>query len=201
MSGTQRERPFEAIAAMSLNRVIGNGKEIPWRIPEDFQWFKSKTLGHAVVMGRKTLECIGRPLPNRQHLVLTRQPQKLLKERSKVFGGFKEWIGQEEKRSAGENGDLLLFSSIDILIHFSSQYNRRVFVCGGAEVYRQLLSSCSDLYLTRVNHKAKGDSFFPYFEDRFDLKKVMQERETFRIEHWSHKMQTGEGFFPRVVGN
>ena len=186
MSGTQRERPFEAIAAMSLNRVIGNGRKIPWHIPEDFQWFKSKTLGHAVVMGRKTLESIGRPLPNRQHLVLTRQPQKLLKERSSAFGGFKEWRG--EKGNAGENGNLLLFSSIDSLIHFSSQYNRRVFVCGGAEVYRQLLSSCSDLYLTRVLQKVEGDSFFPQFENLFNLKEVMQDQESFRIEHWRHKV-------------
>ena len=184
----QEGRHFEAIAAMSLNRVIGNGRKIPWHIPEDFQWFKSKTMGHAVVMGRKTLEGIGKPLPNRQHLVLTRQPQKLLKERSQVFGGFKEWIGREEKGNACGGGNLLLFSSIDVLIHFSSQSNRRVFVCGGAEVYRQLLSACSDLYLTIVQRKVEGDSFFPQFEDSFDRIEGMQEGEGFRIEHWRHKV-------------
>ena len=171
---------------MSLNRVIGSGRKIPWHIHEDFQWFKSKTIGHAVVMGRKTLECIGRPLPNRQHLVLTRQPPKLLKERSKVFDGFKERRG--EKGSAGGVGNLLLFGSLDSLIHFSSQHNRRVFVCGGAEVYRQLLSACSDLYLTMVQQKVEGDSFFPRFENRFDLKKVMQVGKGFRIEHWRQKV-------------
>ena len=182
---------------MSLNRVIGNGKEIPWHIPEDFQWFKNKTLGHTVVMGRKTFECIGKPLPNRRHLVLTRRPQRLIDKHRRVFGKFQEW--RQENGCANHN--LLLLRSIDVLMDFPVQSKHPVFVCGGAKVYRQLLSSCSDLYLTRVNHKAKGDSFFPYFEDQFALKKVMQERETFRIEHWRHKVQTRGDAFPRVVGN
>ena len=187
MNGTQRERPFQAIAAMSLNRVIGNGKEIPWHISEDFQWFKSKTLGHAVVMGRKTFECIGRPLLNRRHLVLTRRPQRLIDRHPGVFGRFKEWIGREEKGNACKDCDLLLLSSIDILIDFSIQLGRPVFVCGGEEVYRQLLPSCSDLYLTRVKREVEGDSFFPLFEDLFEMKEVMQDREAFRIEHWRRK--------------
>src|ERR1041384_224773 len=63
---------FQAIAAMSLNRVIGAGNKIPWHLPEDFKWFKHKTTGHVLVMGRKTFESIGKPLPNRTTLVLTR---------------------------------------------------------------------------------------------------------------------------------
>ena len=188
VSGMREVRPFEAIAAMSLNRVIGNGNKIPWRIPEDFQWFKRKTLGHPVVMGRKTFECIGRPLPNRRHLVLTRRPQRLIEEHPCVFGRFKEWRGREEKGSACNNCDLLLFRSIDILIDFSIQFSRPVFVCGGEEVYRQLLPLCSNLYLTRVKREAEGDSFFPCFEDLFDLKEVLRECDAFRIEHWRHKV-------------
>ena len=188
MSGTQRERLFQAIAAMSLNRVIGNGNKIPWHIPEDFQWFKSKTLGHAVVMGRKTFECIGKPLPNRRHLVLTRRPQRLIDRHPSVFGRFKEWIGREEKGNACEDCDPLLLSSIDILIDFSIQLGLLVFVCGGEEVYRQLLPSCSDLYLTRVKREVEGDSFFPLFEDQFEMKEVMQDCEAFRIEHWRRKV-------------
>ncbi|NDA69217.1 MAG: dihydrofolate reductase, partial [Verrucomicrobia bacterium] len=57
---------FKAIAAMSLNRVIGDGNKIPWHLPEDFKWFKQTTLGHVLVMGRKTFESIGRPLPGRE---------------------------------------------------------------------------------------------------------------------------------------
>ena len=178
------ERPFQAIAAMSVNRVIGNGNKIPWRIPEDFQWFKSQTLGHAVVMGRKTFECIGRPLPNRRHLVLTRQPQRLIEKHSDVFGRFREWRGGEKFPDC----DLLLLSSIDILIDFSLQSDRCVFVCGGEEVYRQLLPSCSNLYLTRVKREAEGDSFFPFFERQFDLKEVLRECDAFQIEHWQYKV-------------
>ena len=60
---------FQAIAAMSLNRVIGDGNKIPWHLPEDFKWFKQTTLGHVLVMGRKTFESIGRPLPGRDRLL------------------------------------------------------------------------------------------------------------------------------------
>ncbi len=65
-------QPFQAIAAMALNRVIGAGNQIPWRLPEDFKWFKQMTTGHVIVMGRKTFESIGRPLPKRETIVLTR---------------------------------------------------------------------------------------------------------------------------------
>ena len=64
--------PFQAIAAMSLNRVIGRGNSIPWHLPEDFEWFKQTTMGHVLVMGRRTFESIGRPLPGRETIVLTR---------------------------------------------------------------------------------------------------------------------------------
>src|SRR5258706_6675103 len=65
-------KPLQAIAAMSLNRVIGAGNKIPWHLPEDFKWFKRITTGHVIVMGRKTFESIGRPLPDRTTIVLSR---------------------------------------------------------------------------------------------------------------------------------
>src|SRR5438874_8105014 len=91
MSGTERARvapvdalsaidqhlpvkPFKAVAAMSLNRVIGAGNKIPWHLPEDFKWFKQLTSGHLIVMGRKTFESIGKPLPNRTTIVVSRSP-------------------------------------------------------------------------------------------------------------------------------
>src|SRR5438552_923216 len=70
----RRVRKFKAIAAMSLNRVIGSGNKIPWHLPEDFKWFKKLTTGQVVVMGRKTFESIGKPLPNRTTVVLTSSP-------------------------------------------------------------------------------------------------------------------------------
>lgn len=177
----QTKPSFQAIAAMSLNRVIGKANKIPWHISEDFKWFKGKTLGHIVVMGRKTFEGMGHPLPNRHHLVLTRHPQSLID--NSVFGKFKEWHGGERFWE----GNLLLLSSIDILLDFCLRSGRRVFVCGGEEVYRQLLPLCSDLYLTRVKRETEGDRFFPPFEDQFDLMEVAREREAFRIEHWRRK--------------
>ena len=69
--------PFKAIAAMSLNRVIGSGNSIPWHLPEDFAWFKQTTMGHVLVMGRKTFESIGSPLPGRETIVLTRRAEPI----------------------------------------------------------------------------------------------------------------------------
>ena len=79
---------FKAIAAMSLNRVIGAGNKIPWHLPEDFKWFKKTTTGHVVVMGRKTFESLPKPLPNRRTLVLTRHPQSLITNHPEIFGEF-----------------------------------------------------------------------------------------------------------------
>src|ERR1700691_2850177 len=84
---------FKAIAAMSLNRVIGAGNKIPWHLPEDFKWFKQTTMGNVVVMGRKTFESLGQPLPNRKNLVLTKHPQRLINKMPEIFGQFQEWRG------------------------------------------------------------------------------------------------------------
>src|SRR5881397_810310 len=77
---------FKAIAAMSENRVIGQGNTIPWHLPEDFKWFRKMTTGNVVVMGRKTFESLGKPLRNRLHFVLTRHPARLRKTFPDLFG-------------------------------------------------------------------------------------------------------------------
>src|ERR1041384_1259893 len=129
---------FKAIAAMSQNRVIGDGNRIPWHLPEDFQWFKQTTTGHVIVMGRKTFESIGRPLPNRETIVLSR-------------GGF-EYPGV---RTVGA------LTEIDV-----ANESREFFICGGGQIYVEALPLCSDLYLTHVKKVVTGDAFFPKFEDR-----------------------------------
>jgi dihydrofolate reductase len=154
-------RPFKAIAAMSLNRVIGNGNKIPWHLPEDFKWFKKMTTGHVIVMGRKTFESIGRPLPNRTTIVLTRS--------AFAFPGIRTC------------------SSLDELIADPELANREVFICGGAEIYKQALPLCSDLYLTLVNRTVEGDTFFPEFENEFILKEQIQENPEFRILHYCQR--------------
>jgi len=151
--------PFKAIAAMSLNRVIGRGNAIPWHLPEDFRWFKKMTTGQVVVMGRKTFESIGKPLPNRTTVVLTRSAEPI--PGVLTFPGF-EQINREAPEIAG----------------------REIFICGGARVYAQGLPRCSDLYLTLVQRTVEGDTFFPPFEDQFRLAEVVLETPEFKVLHY-----------------
>jgi dihydrofolate reductase len=146
---------FQAIAAMAPNRVIGCGNQIPWHLPEDFKWFKKKTMGHDLVMGRRTFESIGRPLPGRQTFVLSRS-------------GF-------------SNPGVTVFQSLSELPEVEEGRTR--FICGGAEIYRLALPLCSELFLTRVKKDVEGDCYFPAFEDSFELLDVLEENNDFVIEH------------------
>jgi dihydrofolate reductase len=148
-------KPFKAIAAMSLNRVIGAGNKIPWHLPEDFKWFKKMTTGQVIVMGRKTYESIGRPLPNRTTIVLSRSPLEI----------------------AG-------VSVVANLKEVSPLAGREIFICGGAQIYEQALPLCSDLYLTLVKRTVEGDTFFPAFEDKFVLKEEVLDEPEFKILHY-----------------
>jgi dihydrofolate reductase len=144
---------------MSLNRVIGAGNRIPWHLPEDFKWFKKMTTGQVVVMGRKTFESIGQPLPNRTTIVLSRS-------RDSIPGV--EIISDVKELSSASR----LFA------------DREIFICGGAQVYQQTLSLCSDLYLTLVKKEVHGDAFFPPFEDQFQLYKEILKSPDFDILHY-----------------
>ena len=143
---------------MSENRVIGRGDKIPWHLPEDFKWFKKMTMGQVVVMGRKTFESIGKALPNRETIVLTR--------------GHSSFPGA---RTA---------ATLDAI---SLDDSRDVFVCGGAEVYRQALPLCSDLYLTLVKQVVEGDAFFPPFEEQFALAEEITDCADFKILHYRNR--------------
>jgi dihydrofolate reductase len=150
---------FKAIAAMSLNRVLGQGNKIPWHLPEDFKWFKKMTTGQVIVMGRKTFESIGKPLPNRTTLVLSRT-------------GF-QYPGVQTIASLKE-------------IALENE-TRAVFICGGAQVYEQALPSCSELYLTLVKRIVEGDAFFPAFEERFQEEKTILDLPEFKITHYRNR--------------
>ena len=186
---------FKAIAAMSLNRVIGAGNKIPWHLPEDFQWFKQMTLGNVVVMGRKTFESLGRPLPNRKNMILTRHPQSLIKQHPQIFGQYHEWRGGQHLKRAcqfrfsklGERQEteIFIFNSLDKLN--PEEFPNDIFICGGAQVYDQALPLCSDLYLTLVKREVEGDAFFPPFDDKFDLIDVVRDRPDFKILHYRHR--------------
>ena len=153
----------KAIAAMSLNRVIGAASQIPWHLPEDFKWFKQMTTGHVLVMGRKTFESIGRPLPNRETVVLSRS-------------AFSH-PGVRTARSLEELPALVA--------------GHQVFICGGAEVYAQALPLCSDLYLTLVKRQVEGDAFFPPFEKDFELVEEIRDAPEFKILHYQKRQSAG----------
>jgi dihydrofolate reductase len=149
---------FKAIAAMSLNRVIGQGDQIPWRLPEDFKWFKKMTTGQVVVMGRKTFASIGKPLPDRLTIVLSRTRFQ--------HPGVRTVSDLSEIDPLQEKGD--------------------VFICGGAQIYALALPLCSDLYLTLVKRTVEGDIFFPRFEDDFVAIEDLQDNADFKITHYRH---------------
>ena len=155
-----------AIAAMSENRVIGRGLEIPWHLPEDFKWFKKKTMGHVIVMGRKTFQSIGRPLPGRVNVVLS--------------------------RSGVSAPGIEVVSSVDELMERYG--DREIFVCGGAEVYRLTLPNWDELFLTHVHRVVEGDIFFPRFEDRFILKGIAHADPDFTVKHYVKKVDTDRNF-------
>ena len=147
---------MKAIAAMSLNRVIGRDGKIPWHLPEDFQWFKKVTTGHVVLMGRKTFESLGKPLPNRTNVVLTR------------------------------GGDIPGVTTLHDLADLSASHfaPREIFVIGGAEIYAQLLPRCRELYLSVVLREVEGDAFFPPFEAGFELIDVPLRHAEFEVRHY-----------------
>ena len=152
-------QPFKAIAAMSLNRVIGAGNQIPWHLPEDFKWFKQTTTGHVLVMGRKTFASIGKPLPNRETIVLSR-------------GAF-------------SHPGVKVIRSLEELPALTA--GREVFIAGGAQIYAQALPQCSDLYLTLVKREVAGDAFFPQFEGDLELLATLRETPEFDILHYRNR--------------
>ncbi|MDI5831868.1 type 3 dihydrofolate reductase [Shewanella xiamenensis] len=127
------------IAAMANNRVIGKDNKMPWHLPEDLRHFKAMTLGKPVVMGRKTFESIGRPLPGRHNIVISRQADLLI-EGVTCVTSF-----EAAKEAAGDCEELV--------------------VIGGGQLYQQLLPQADRLYLTQINLDVEGDTFFPAWKN------------------------------------
>ena len=147
---------YRAIAAMAENRVIGNHNTIPWHLPEDFKWFKKTTMGQTLLMGRKTFDSIGLPLPGRQTIILSR---------NQLSTPNAQTVNTIESIEAVATSDT-------------------IWIAGGAEIYQLMLPKCSDLYLTRVHQRPVGDTFFPEFENHFELATVIESNAEFSIEHW-----------------
>ncbi|WHY36955.1 dihydrofolate reductase [Bacillus velezensis] len=132
------------IFAMDENRLIGKDNDLPWHLPDDLAYFKKVTTGHTIVMGRKTFESIGRPLPNRRNIVVT----------SRDESSFPGCITAD---SAEEVLKLILA-------------DEECFVIGGAQLYSALFPYADRLYMTKIHHVFEGDRFFPEFnEDEWEL--------------------------------
>jgi dihydrofolate reductase len=129
------------IVAMSENGTIGDKGKIPWHISSDLKRFKRLTMDHPVIMGRKTYESIGKPLPGRTNIVLTRSPHFLPPPEVLKFDTFN--------------------AALD---HCRQQHEEIVFVIGGGEVYRQALPVADKLFLTEVRQRVEGDTKFPDFD-------------------------------------
>lgn len=156
-------RPLSAIAAMAKNRVIGRGNAIPWHVPADFKFFKKTTMGGILLMGRKTFESIGRPLPGRITVVLSR--------------------AGTPPAPAPEAENLFRLRDLAALDEIAPE--KKVFVAGGAEIYRLLLPFCEELFLTTIDAEPQGDAFFPPFENLFDAGTELERGENFLIRKFS----------------
>ena len=127
------------IAAMANNRVIGKDNQMPWHLPEDLRHFKAMTLGKPVVMGRKTYESIGRPLPGRHNIVISRQADLIIDGVTTVTSF------DDAKLAAGDCEELVIM--------------------GGGQLYEMLLPQADILYLTEIALDVEGDTYFPEWND------------------------------------
>ena len=127
------------IAAMTRNRVIGYQNRMPWHLPADLQHFKAITLGKPIIMGRKTFESIGKPLPNRQNIVLTRSIENL--------NGY-------------SMGEACLAPTLDQALALAEPQTE-IMIIGGSELFQQALPLASRMYLTLIDVELEGDTFFP----------------------------------------
>lgn len=143
---------------MTSDRVIGRNGTLPWHLPEDLAFFKRTTSGHPVVMGRKTYESIGRPLPKRRNIVLTRDPA--------WSAPGVEVIHRPEE-----------LSSLPDL-------KGRVFIIGGSEIYAAFMLVIDDLLVSHVFAAHEGDTFFPAFEKDFPESDLLESHEHFEVRRW-----------------
>ncbi|MFW3896459.1 dihydrofolate reductase [Pseudomonas bharatica] len=140
--------PLSLIVALAENRVIGLDNRMPWHLPGDFKYFKATTLGKPIIMGRKTWDSLGRPLPGRLNLVVSRQPGLQL-EGAEVFASLEDAIVRADQWAREQGVDELM-------------------LIGGAQLYAQGLEKglVDRLYLTRVEMHPEGDAWFPEVDER-----------------------------------
>ncbi|WP_373323194.1 dihydrofolate reductase [Alkalihalobacterium chitinilyticum] len=138
------------LVAMDNNRVIGKDNDLPWSLPADLAYFKKVTMGHPIVMGRKTYESIGRPLPGRENIILTRN------------------------REYSVDGCTVLHSLADVKQVVDAN-DKETFIIGGAEIFKEAFPIADKLYITHIDEEFDGDTYFPAFSDH-EWKEVSREK-------------------------
>jgi len=144
-----------AVVAMTSERVIGRAGSLPWHLPEDLAYFKRTTSGHPIVMGRKTYESIGRPLPKRRNIVLTRDP---------TWSAEGVEVIHRPDELAGLPG-----------------MDGQVFIIGGAEIYAAFLPLLADLLVSHVFENHAGDTWLPEFESEFPQSEIIETHASFEV--------------------
>jgi dihydrofolate reductase len=134
------------IVAAAQNGVIGKDGKMPWRLPDESAYFRQTTLGHPVITGRKNYEAMGRPLPDRLNVVITRQPDYKVPDGVAVIHNLQEALELPQVKSAPE-----------------------VFIIGGAQIYGEAMPFADKLYLTDIDAKIEGDTFFRYDPSQWQL--------------------------------
>ena len=150
--------PYKAIVAVAEDGVIGREGDLPWRLSADLKWFKKITLGHTILMGRKTWESLPGALPGRQNWVLSRtvEPQE----------------------------GMAVFRSMDEVKQALTP-TQTLFIIGGGEIYSMALPLCHELYISEVRQKVPdGDAFFPKFKDQFRPEEVLDDNPEFLLRRW-----------------
>lgn len=135
-------KEINIIAAMTPSGVIGKDGTMPWNLPEDLKLFKRHTLGNIVIMGRRTFESIGRPLPKRTNMVIS--------------GSIRE-----EDKTEG----ILYFRSLDEALAAAQTGPEQVFIIGGANIYSQMIGRADRLYISKIHNEYEGDTFFPEIDE------------------------------------
>ena len=144
---------------MTPDRIIGKGGDLPWHLPEDLKFFKRTTSGHPIVMGRKTYDSIGFPLPKRRNIVLTRDTAWSAEGVEVIH------TPETLKQLEGIEG--------------------KVFVIGGSEIYAAFLPHLDELIVSHVKAEHEGDTRFPAFEDQFPNSEVVEEFSDFVVRRWT----------------
>lgn len=153
---------LSAIVAHDPNRLIGANGDLPWHLPADLAFFKKTTSGHPIVMGRKTFDSIGRALPKRENIVLTRDP---------------DWTAK----------GVIAVRSPDEITPDKLSLPGPAFIIGGAEIYRQFLPLLDEIIVTLVKKNYEGDTYFPEYEHQFEAIETLLQEDEFEVIRFAKK--------------